>query len=816
MKTTFRIILFLLLLILGVSIMAVYWTFYKPLPDYTATLTLPGLQGEVDIHWDTFGVPHIYAGNESDLYYAVGYVHAQDRLWQMTLSQISAEGRFAEFLGEDLIEFDQYQRTLGFWQTANKIEQEAPEEIQRVLESYSRGVNDYVSENRNNLPIEFTLLDIDPIEWTPTHSYAMSRLMAWEMNVSWWSEMTFAVLAETLPASSMQELFPVYSDTDPTMMDDQMSGQVAESILPMIDTEFRFRELTRRSGTSVGSNAWAVDGSRTMSGYPILAGDPHMGLNMPGNWYEIHLSLNGKNLSGGTIPGAPIVVVGQNDEFAWSLTNMMADDTDFFIEHINPDDNTQYVADSLDGSAVYESFIYDESVLKIKGNDDMIFRVRKTKHGPAISDIYHSDELIGDYLVSMKWTGHEISHESWSLYNINWAESLDEFRNALEHFKSPGQNFTYADRSGNIAIYSAAQLPIRDYNPIVFRKGWDPSYDWQGWITFEELPRIVNPEQGYVANANNKLHTDSYPHYIATFWEPPSRIERIEEYFAEYDTLNTDIFQEMQSDSYSVHAREIVERILPILRLAQEDYDFTDISPYLENWDFRYDPESTAATILDTFFMKLTRNTLYDDLGEAAYENFIRTGNVAARVMFRLLEDNSLLFNNTETEATETREDIIAQSMQDAIDWLTGRYGEEPFEWRWEATHTLTLKPPLFSEASSSPDASRVLKLIVNNLMSKGPYAVPGHGMSLNKGQYSWLDPFEMTLGPSIRRIVDLSNQNRIYSAIPTGQSGNPLSQFFGDQTELWLNGQYRYIYQDSTLFRETSFQTMKLLPENP
>jgi penicillin G amidase len=816
MKTTIRIIIFLLLLILGVSIMAVYWTFYKPLPDYTSTLTLPGLQAEVDIHWDTFGVPHIYADNESDLYYAVGYVHAQDRLWQMTLSQITAEGRFAEFLGEDLIEFDQYQRILGFWQTANKIEQEAPAEIQQVLESYSRGVNDYVSKNRNNLPIEFTLLGIDPIEWTPTHSYAMSRLMAWEMNVSWWSEMTFAVLAETLPASTMQELFPVYSDNDPTMMDDQMSGQVAESILPMIDTEFRFRELTRRSGTSVGSNAWAVSGSRTMTGYPILAGDPHMGMNMPGNWYEIHLSLNGKNISGGTIPGAPVVVLGQNDEFAWSMTNMTADDTDFFIELANPEYGSQYVADSLNGNAVFESFIYDESVLKIKDSDDKIFRARKTKHGPVISDIYPNEELIGDYLISMKWTGHEISHELWSMYNLNWAESLDEFRSALEHFKSPGQNFTYADRSGNIAIYSAAQLPIRDYNPIVFRKGWDPSYDWQGWIPFEELPRIVNPDQGYVANANNKLHTDSYPHYLATFWEPHARIERIEEYFTEHDTLNIDIFQEMQFDSYSVLAREIVERILPVLRLAQQDYDFADIAPYLENWDFRYDPESTAATILDTFFMKLTRNTLYDDLGEAAYENFIRTGNVAASVMFRLLQDNSLLFNNTETEATETREDIIVQSMQDAVDWLTGRYGEEPFEWRWEAVHTLTLKPPLFSEASSSPDAPGVLKLIVNNLMSKGPYAVPGNSMSLNKGQYSWLDPFEMNLGPSIRRIVDLSNQNRIYSVIPTGQSGNPLSQFFGDQTELWLNGQYRYIYQDSTLFRETSFQTMKLLPENP
>lgn len=815
MKTTLRIILFLLLLIIGVSIMAVYWTFYKPLPDYTATYALPGLQEEVDIHWDTFGVPHIYANNESDLYYAVGYVHAQDRLWQLTLAQITAEGRFAEFFGEDLVEFDQYQRTLGFWQTAKKIEQESPEEIQHVLESYSRGVNDYVSENRNNLPIEFTLLGIDPIEWTPTHSYAMGRLMAWDMNVSWWSEMTFAVLAETLPASTVQELFPVYSDSDPTMMNDQMSREVAESIMPMIDSEFRIREYTQRIGTSVGSNAWAVDGTRTMSGYPILAGDPHMGLYMPGHWYEVHLSLNGKNLSGGTIPGAPIVVLGQNDEFAWSMTNMLSDDTDFFIERIDPDDDSRYVADSLNGNTVLESFTYDESVLKIDGSDDRIFRVRKTGNGPVISDIYTNKELIGDYLVTMSWTGHEISHELWSLYNINWAETLDEFRSALEHFHSPGQNFTYADRSGNIAIYSAARLPIRDYNPILFRKGWDPSYNWQGWIPFDQLPRIVNPEQGYVANANNKLHTDSYPHYIATFWEPPSRIERIEEYFTEHDTLNVDIFQQMQFDSYSIHAREIVEQILPVLRLASESYDFTDIAPYLENWDFRYEAGSTAATILDTFFMKLTRNTLLDDLGEAAYDNFVRLGNVPVRVMYRLLQNNSFLFNNTQTEVTETRDDIIVQSMQDAINWLTEEYGEEPFEWRWEAAHTLTLKPPLFAEASKTPDAGIVIKLIVNNLMSKGPYPVPGHGMSLNNGQYSWLDPFEMNLGPSIRRIVDLSSLNRSHSVLPTGQSGNPLSEFFGDQTDIWLNGQYRYIYQDSTLFRETSYQTMKLLPEN-
>ena len=816
MKTTIRVVVFFLVLFVSVSALAVYWTFYKPLPNYSATISLPGLESGVEIHWDPFGVPHVYADNESDLYYAVGYLHAQDRLWQMTLSQITAEGRFAEFFGEELVEFDKYQRTLGFWETAKQIEQEAPAEILRVLENYSRGVNDFVQKNRRSLPIEFTLLNMDPIEWTPTHSFALSRLMAWEMNISWWSELTYAYLAEELPSAIMHELFPVYSDNDPTMMDEQMSQQFAASMMPMIDTEFSIRDYSQRNGTAVGSNAWAVDGSRTMSGYPLLAGDPHMGLSMPGYWYEVHLSLDGKNLSGGTIPGAPVIIVGQNDEFAWSMTNMMADDTDFFIEAVDPDNANRYMVDSLDGSAVYESFDWHESILRIRDKDDRIFRARKTKHGPVISDIYPNEELIGDYKISLAWTGHEISQETWSLYKINWAENMEDFRSALEHFKSPGQNFTYADRAGNIAIFSAAGLPVRDYNPLLFRRGWDPSYDWQGWIPFEELPHIINPEQGYVANANNKLHTDSYPHYIATFWEPPSRIERIEEFFIEHDTLNVEQFQDMQLDSYSVHAREVIEHILPVLRFADEPYDFSQIAPYLENWDFRYEPESTAATILDTFFMKFTRNTLLDVLGEAAYENFIRLESVPVRVMNRFLEEDSFLFNNTNTETTETREDIIIQSMQDAIDWLTDRYGEEPFQWRWETVHTITLKPPLFSQASEAEGASTALRMIVNNLMSKGPYAVPGHGMSLNSGQYSWLDPFEMNLGPSIRRIVDLSSLNRSYSVLPTGQSGNPLSEFFGDQTDLWLNGQYRYIYQDSTFFREISYQTMQLLPENP
>ncbi len=813
MKTVLRIALFLLILILGVSALAIYWTFYKPLPDYSAVVELPGLNSNVDIHWDTFGVPHIYADNEEDLYYAVGYVHAQDRLWQMTFTQIAAEGRFAEFLGEDLIEFDKYQRTLGFWETAERIEQEAPEEIHTVLEAYSRGVNDFVEQNKGNLPVEFMLLGIEPIEWTPTHSYAISRLMAWEMNISWWSKLTYAHLAENLPMSVLQELFPRYDDTYPTMMNEQQSLQAAEAVMPILDTEFRFRSMTGRKGTSVGSNAWAVDGSRTHSGMPILAGDPHMGISMPGHWYEMHQSVQNHTITGATIPGSPVVVLGQNNDFAWSLTNMMADDTDFFLEIQNPDHSDQYLADSLNGEAIYRDYENQDEVIRVKDNDDIHYRFRKTMHGPIITDIYPNVEIADDRLISMKWTGHQVSHEIYALYQINRSENLESFREALGYFHTPGQNFTYADREGNIAIFSAARLPIRDFNPLLFRPGWDPDYDWYDWIDFDEMPRIINPETGYVANANNKLHTDSYPHYIATFWEPPSRIERIEEFLAEVDTVDANIFQQMQFDSYSVHAREIVELILPILRLSSDEFDYTVVAPYLENWDFQYLPESTAASVLDAFFIKLTRNTMSDLMSEEVLTNFMRLENVPVRVMTRLLMEDSFLFNNQQTDVTETRDDIIAQSMQDAIDWLTEQYGPEPFLWRWENLHTVSLAPPLFRDAIKEEDASITLKMIVNNLMSKGPYAAPGHGMSLNKGEYSWLEPFEMTLGPSIRRIVDFSDRGRSHSILPTGQSGNPLSEFFGDQTELWLQGQYRYIYQDSTFFHETSYQTMQLVP---
>ncbi|MCP9290283.1 penicillin acylase family protein [Gracilimonas sediminicola] len=815
MNTFLKLLIFFFILIIGFAGLAFYWTFYKPLPDYEETISLSGLSEEVQVHWDAYGVPHIFANNEDDLYYALGYVHAQDRLWQMTLTQIAAEGRFAEFFGEDeeLIELDKYQRTLGFWKIAQQLVDTLGQEEREVLNAYTHGVNAFVDNNTNRLPVEFSLTGIQPLRWTPARSLAVSRLMGWELNMGWWSEVTYGYLREKLPANQFEQLQLRFPDSAPTSLDDEESMGYSSALMPMLHQEIKKRELLEMEGTHVGSNAWVIDGSKSETGYPMLAGDPHLGLDMPGKWYEVHLNLNGKNVSGATLAGVPAVIIGQNDQIAWSFTSIMSDDTDFFLEQTDPLDRGRYVADSLnDTTATYRSFDKIREIIKVKDGDDRSFEIRYTKHGPVISDIYPVQELTEDKVISMQWTGYEMSNEMRTLYQINWAEDFQDFKDALPSFGVPGLNLMYGDVEGNIAMYSVAKLPIRSGDPITLREGWDPAQDWQGFIPHDQMPRLINPEDGWIANANNKITTDSYPYYIATFWEPPSRIERIEQVLTADSTLGYNQFQSLQNDSYSAFAAKLTPKILEIIK-NQDAYNFDLPVSYLENWNYKYDLKSTAASIFDVFFVNFTENTLKDDFGDVVYSNFIHHENIPVRTMSSLIDTESSFFDDLTTESVETKEDMVVKSMQDAILFLSDSLGSEPFEWRWEQLHTLMLEPPLLSRAAEDPESPNALKLIVDNVLSKGPYKVPSHGMSVNNGQYRWNNAFEMILGPSIRRISDLSDMSRSKSILPTGQSGNPLSDHYGDQTDMWLDGQYRWLYQDSTLFEEADIRTMRLVP---
>ncbi len=812
MRKFFGILTGLLILLSGTIAIGIYWTFYRPLPEYNITLEQPELNQPVDLYWDSHGVPHIYSQNKEDLYYSLGYAHAQDRLWQMTVTQMAAEGRFAEFLGKELLPLDITQRTLGFWRMAQKIETTLSDSTRNYLEAYSKGVNAYADQHPKSLPIQFSLTDMEPIPWTPTHSVALARMMAWELNLAWRSELTYAYLFEQLPGNQFQQILPdnrffsfeTAADT---------TDSLATALLPFLENDQRVRRIIGAQGTHTGSNAWAVNANKSTTESPLLGGDPHLALSIPGKWYEVHLNVNDQNLSGATIPGAPMVVLGRNDRLAWSLTNIMLDDTDFFEEAVNPDNPDEYLLDSLAGEPLYESFEEQQEVIPIKNEGDTVFTRRLTKHGPVISDIYPDQQLIGDRVITMKWTGHEVSNEVEALLGMNWAQSFEAFREHACDFKVPGQHFVYADRDGNIARLALASVPVRDNNPILFREGWDPSQDWRGYVPYEELPSEINPDRGWVANANQKPVNNNYPHYLSIYWEDNARYDRITQYMAENEQLSPEIFQQMQNDSRSLYAKKLMDQILPVLKENPDRFD-TVIS-YLENWDFSYNQSETAASIMDVFMLRLSQNTFADEMTEPVYESFIKFTAIPERTLIRLLQDGSSFFDNINTDEQETREQIINRSMDQTISFLRSRFGPEPFEWRWEQLHTITLKPELLGEAADQPEAPSALKLIVENLLSIGPLPVRGHSSTLNNGEYDWNDPYEMTLGPSIRRIIDFSEPGYTLSILPTGQSENPFSPYYGNQTQSWIEGQYKRLYRDSTFFNNATYETMRLIPAN-
>jgi penicillin G amidase len=816
-KSLLRFLLLLLIVIAAFSAMAIYWTFYKPLPEYESSLQLPELKQVVTIKWDDSGVPHIFATNELDLYTALGYVHAQDRLWQLTLNQLYLEGRFAEFLGKDVLPFDRYTRTIGFWRIAGELELQASAEELQVLQAYSNGINRFIQNNSNRLPIEFALTGIKPMPWTPRHSLALSRALGWELNVSWWSKVMLGFLEDKLPEPAVRELFPEwYAPLDVTftrtMVDTTRSDSASMSTaLAMLQTDIDLRSLMGRRGSHIGSNAWVADGSRTESGFPLLAGDPHLGLDMPGKWYEVHLNLNGQNMSGATTAGAPFIVLGQTDRHAWSFTSLMPDDTDFFIERINPEDRSQYLADIQDSTRIYKPFTTLRELIKTKEGDEILHEIRITQNGPIISDIHPSNALFENQLISMNWTGYQPSFELRALWGLSKAKNFGEFQQALQDFKVPALNIMYADVDQNIAMFSTGSIPIRQSVPLLFKYGWNPTDRWERMIPAEQMPKIINPENGIIANANNPVGGDNYPYYLTAFWEPDSRIRRIEEVLSSRRLHNSQMYKELQNDVFSHQARDISAIILPVLE-ASSDTLILKALPYLQNWDFLFTKSATAASIYEGFFLNFVKNTFKKNLGDSAFMSFIQLENFPTRVTTKLLNQPSFWLNTHQGDNT-TRDSLIVLSMRESVLELLASYGPNTTEWRWENLHTLTLGPALFSQAAQDPNAPRALKLIVSNILSSGPHPVEGHSMTVNNTQYEWHAPYAQVLGASIRRIVDLSDLSKSESIIPTGQSGNPLSEHFGDQTELWLSGKYRIFEHSNRVVEQTRLRTMIMSP---
>jgi len=755
-------------------------------------LTGHGLTAPVHIYRDEHGIANIYAENTADLFFAQGYVHAQDRMWQMEFWRHIAMGRVSEIVGEPGLENDKFIRTSGWNRIAAAnlayYEQELPEAM-AALEAYSAGVNAYLVENKDDIAISQRILGLVGEPWTiepwePLHSIGWGVVMGWDLGGNWDDELTRARLYAAIGQEATDELVPGYPyDTRPVIAP---TGQLvsaanttsgASPAVAAVDWTQVSTQLIGQppaalgDGPFLGSNNWVVSGEHTASGLPLLANDPHLGIQMPSIWYQVGLHAPGWDVTGFSFAGIPGVIIGHNDRIAWGVTNVGPDVQDLYIEKINPDNPNQY-----EYMGEWRDMNLIEEVIKVNGGEDVTLTVRETQHGPIISDVLEDQPDV----LAMRWTANNgPSRILQSALLLNQAQNIDDFREALRYWDIPSQNFVYADVDGNIAYQTPSLIPIRaNGQGMVPVPGWTGEYEWQGYIPYEELPALLNPEQGYIVTANNAVVDEQYPYFIARDWASGDRAQRIT---AMIDAaiadgpIDADDFARIHFDSYSTRA----ESYVPLLTgLASDDAEVQRALALLRDWDYQERRDSVATSIFEMFYMHLVRNVLIDDLGEENYLDGHST------IYFHRLANlpDARWWDDVTTPKVETREDILLRSLSDGLAWLHANLGDDMDGWTWGRLHTATFSSTPLGESGIGP---------IESLVNRGPFPADGGTDLVNATSWRFTEPAVITSHPSMRMIVDLSDFDASRWVIPTGQSGHPFNAHYDDQIELWLNGEY-------------------------
>ena len=789
---------------LAVLVIAAFTFFHylitKSYPVTNGTLDVPGIHAQVSVFRDDYGVPHVVAGSDYDAYFAIGYVHAQDRLWQMELIRRAGQGRLAEVLGEPALKIDKMFRTLGLWRQAEKTAPTIDEATRNALQAYADGVTNYIENHKGKYPVEFDLLNFEPEPWTIEHSLLISRLMAWELNYSRWVDIVLAELVEKLGSSKATEIFPTWPEGAPLIIAEELKGKKSASMASQLfESDREFRKLLGSPGLESGSNAWAIAGSKSATGKPILANDPHLLFSAPGRWYELHITAPDLDVSGATIAGVPFVVIGRNQSIAWGVTNAMIDDEDFYVEEVDSVQHpTRYKFNN--GWRPVEQRV---DTILVKNSPPVLLSVYQTHRGPIINRMEAAAQW-SRQLMSMRWVGHEVSNEAQALYLINRAHNWKEFLDGLRYFVVPAQNFVYADVDGNIGYHTGGRVPIRKTKTATLTfPGWTDEFDWKGFVPFEQMPQVLNPPEGFVATANNRIISDSYPYYLSNLWEPEWRIERITEVLRSKLILSVEDMQRLQQDVVSPQAREVA----PIILKAFEGQplpssDVQTALTYFRNWNFEMKASDVATSLFQAFLVRMIHNTFEDEMGPSLLGIYDTLPSVPLNAITKLMKKgSSSWFDNVKTPQVETMNDIIRQSLDDALHDLKTQYGGEIKEWRWGSIHQVQF-PHVFS-------ANDILRPI----FTVGPFPVGGSQSTVNNGEFGILNPYLDIVGPSTRQIFDLGDINNTRSITPPGQSGQVFQRHYDDQVHMWLNGLYRKQMTDGASIEKAGYDLLILRP---
>lgn len=795
----------------------------KSFPQVDGEIQLEGLNGPVDIYRDKMGIPHIYASTEHDLFFAQGYVHAQERFWQMDFYRHVGQGRTAEMFGKSSVENDMFLTALGWRRVAAQEYETFSPESKAILEAYAEGVNAYLKDHDGDaVSLEYAVLgllspnyQIEP--WGPLDTLSWAKALAWDLRANMGDEIERAVLLKTLTSEQLAELYPPYPNDHPVIVN-TMGGTSVSALTPAQTVNIPDETLAALEhnvsllddvlgplGDGVGSNSWAVSGDLSTTGMPLLANDPHLGIAMPSIWYQVGMHCRPKSeacpleIAGFSLAGAPGIVLGHNDRIAWGFTFAFGDVMDLFIEKVNPENPNQY---EVDGQWV--DFETRTETIQVTGGDPVEIIVRSTRHGPVISDTYGPLKDEGDprdeefvpfkdragvelpeqYVIALSWVALQTGNPFEAIFGFNKAQNWEEFRQAASLFHTPGHNLLYADVDGNIAYQTSGDLPIRKQGdgtlPV---PGWNSEYEWIGFVPFDELPYTINPAEGFIAPVNNRIAGDNYDHFMTADWDYGFRAQRavkmIEEHTGKFDIA---YFQMMQADNYDANAATIV----PILMNVQlDDAHLAETRRILEGWDYQARADSAPAALYEVFWRHLLAKTFNDDLPERYWPS---GGDRWFEVM-RNIDEASDWWDDKFTEArVETRDEIFVSAFRNAVSELEKTLGKDSAQWSWGSLHGSVFRNASLGESGVG---------LIEDLFNRGPFPTGGGPSILNAASWDAVEGYEVTNLPSMRAVYDLSDLNNSVTVHTTGQSGHAYHPHYIDMAPMWANLEYYPMWWD-------------------
>lgn len=740
----------------------------KSLPQTEGTMELPMLENPVTVITDEDGVPHIQAETARDMYIAQGYIQADRRMFQMELSRRQASGTLSEVVGEDALNQDKYFHTLGLRRAAEKSYEVYSEESVEVLEWFSTGVNAYNEEAKanNSLPVEFTLMDFEPEEWTPVDSLTIGKFMAFDLGGHWQQQAFNYYLLDNYEQEKAYELFPSYPENKPTIIQDEEIDIAASFEHAVIPHPFN------------GSNNWVVSGDKTASGMPLLADDPHLGLATPSIWLQMHLeSTDGLNVSGVIFAGVPGIILGHNEQIAWGVTNTGPDVQQLYIEQRNPDNPHEFLFEDE-----WEKATVMEEPIQVKDGKTVDYEVVETRHGPIVSEF--ASESGKDTVLSLRWTALDASTELEAIMEMNRATDWEEFEQGLEKFLVPAQNFVFASNDGTIAYKANGKIPIYEdgQDALLPLNGWEAESEWQGYIPYDELPTVINPEKGFIATANNQIAPDSYPYHISNVWAQPYRYERIAEVLESGDNFTAEDMQDLQMDQTDLRAREFVpifQKVLEDTELTEQEKEALDA---LSEWDFVADKDAPQPLIFE-HWMQAIQSTIYQqEIPQVMRELFSTQSQSTENVLRKAASGQKSQW----IEEKGGIEVVLHDALENTMEKLTETYGEDLSAWKWGDYHQVQFHHPLSS-------VSPLLAFFLNN---EDAIPVGGSGVTPMATSYD-KETGEVDHGASWRFVIDTSDMQSGYHIVGPGQDGHFRSDWYHDQMNDWVEGNFHETRMD-------------------